>query len=98
MFHFTGENIFGHDQRALMADEIVRVSLSPTSAPADFPDLRSFVRVFDPVALGRLTGERWRVLGDVLHFAGLSVTTTQTRVTARSTDVVFGRFSQYFRL
>ena len=42
--------MLGHNERALLTDEVMSVSLSPTGVPANLPNLRTFMRVFDALA------------------------------------------------
>lgn len=88
----------GHHLRTRFANQAGGVSLPPTSAPLDLPNLRPFVGVVDPVTLWSLIGERWRILGEILHFTWLGLTTTKSGITTGPTVADFRRISQCFWL
>ena len=54
VFDFAGDHIPGDDERALIADDLVVVSLPPAGGPANLPDFASVVRVLDTITLRRL--------------------------------------------
>lgn len=96
VFRFPRQHVASHDQRALAADQLVGVRLSPTSVPTNFPDLAAAMRVLDPITLSRLPAKRRRVLREVLDFAGLLVSFAEEPLgTFRA---VASRFFQDFRL
>ena len=96
ILHISGQNAFGHDQRALPADEIAIVSLSPTSAVTNFPDVRSLVRVLDPVGLRVLLVKDRRVASEVFHLAGFLIAPAQARCAKWPADAFFPCFSDHF--
>lgn len=78
VLRFVAENMLGDDQRALVADQSAMVCLAPAGVPADFPDFRSLVIVFDTVSLRPLLGKAGRVDRQIADLAWLGVTTRQS--------------------
>ena len=98
VFCFIGEHITSHDQRTLITDEFVSVSLSPARRPADFPDFTPTMSIFDAILLRCLFSKRRRVCCQVLNFARLSFMRTQPRVDLWTARRVVWRCFQHFRL
>ena len=97
-FHFAGEYVASHNQSALRTHAAVVVSLPPAGGPADLPDFAALVRVADVIPLRCLFVEGGRVLGEVADFARRLLVRLQSRKLLRSSDGVFGRPLQHFRL
>ena len=51
VFGFIGEDISSYDQCALVADELVGVSLPPARCPTNFPNFAATMRLFDAILL-----------------------------------------------
>ena len=98
VFCFIGEHITSHDQRALIADQFVSVSLSPARRPADFPDFDAAMSILDAILLRCLFSKRSRVCCQVLNFAWLPFMRTQSRVLLRTARRVVWRCFQHFGL
>lgn len=74
VLRLTRQQIASDDERALVADQLSGVRLSPAGVPTGFPDLTAAASFLDAVALRSLLAKRGRVLREVLNFAGLSLT------------------------
>lgn len=98
VLRFAAENMFGNNQRALVANQSAMVCLAPARVPADFPDFRSLVIVFDTVSLRPLLGKAVRVDRQVADLAWLGVTTRQSWILVlTSSFAAFGWFFENFR-
>ncbi len=98
VFGFIRQHVTSYDQRALIADPLVRVSLSPTLRPAYFLHFTATVPIFDPIPLWRLFPKGGRVRGQVLNFAWLSFVRALPRVLLRSSRCILRRCFQDIRL
>ena len=58
VLRFVGQHVASHDQRALFADQLVGMRLSPTSVPTNFPDLTATMSVLDAITLRSLLAKR----------------------------------------
>src|SRR6056297_2604576 len=94
VLHFAGANIHRDDQGALGADQATIVSLTINDMPTHLPHFGAFVRVPCAVALRILAGQAGRVLGQILHLAGLGVSGGQARVFLVPPLALLWRFSQ----
>lgn len=57
-FRFVSQHVASHNQCALTADQLVRVSFPPAACVTDFPDLAAAMRVLDAIPLRRLFSKR----------------------------------------
>lgn len=98
VLRFVGQHIACHNKRTLVTDELVGVRLSPTSVPANLPNLAAAMRVLDTITLSILLAKRGGVFRKILDFTGLSISAAQTGVLFRTTGVVLRRLFQHLGL
>ncbi len=91
VFHFAGEDVTSHNQRAVIAHQFLRVSLPPAPCPTNFPHFTAAMSVLGVILLRRLFAKRGRVGSQVLNFARLPFACSQPRVLLSTARLVIWR-------